>query len=102
MFGAPLSQAADLMASKTLTISKLMVHMPPGVLDPTPHIYDSTMYALSGLMAVAFVSHSMVRPMNHALSATVTDVKNIPDAPVPTPAVAATREEKVGDRQLNK
>ena len=94
MFGAPISQAADLMASKTLTISKLMAHMPPGVLDPTPHIYDSTMYALSGLMAVAFVSHSLVRPMNHALNANVVEVKDA--------SKQQLREEKAGDRQVNK
>lgn len=92
VFGAPMSQAADLMASKTLTISKLMAHMPAGVMDPTPHIYDSTMYALSGLMAVAFVSHSMVRPMNHALQATVVETKDT------KPRI----EEKAGDRQVNK
>ncbi len=65
-FGAPIEQASELIAAKTLNISKLMVLMPPGTIDPTPHIYDSTMYALSGLMAVAFLSHAMVRPLNHA------------------------------------
>ena len=55
------------MAAKTLSISKLMVLMPPGTVDPTPHIYDTTMYTLSGLMVVAFLSHAMVRPLDHAL-----------------------------------
>ena len=37
---------------------------PPGTPDPTPHLYDTTMYTLTGLMATAFVCHSLVRPMN--------------------------------------
>lgn len=53
----------DLLASKTLTISKLLALAPPGTLDPAPHLYDTTMYGLSGLMALAFVAQSLVRPV---------------------------------------
>lgn len=58
-----MESALDLLATKTLTISKLMVLAPPGTLDPSPHLYDTTMYTLSGMMAVAFVAHSLVRPV---------------------------------------
>ncbi len=62
-FGAPIESAMDLLASKALSISKLLVLAPPGTLDPTPHLYDSTMYALSGMMVMAFVAQGMVRPL---------------------------------------
>lgn len=58
-----MSQASQLLATKTLTISKLMVLAPPGTLDPTPHLYDTTMYTLAGLMATAVVAHALVKPM---------------------------------------
>lgn len=62
-FGTPIEKAADLIATKTLTINKLLVLAPPGTLDPTPHLYDTTMYTMGALMAVAAVTHSLVRPL---------------------------------------
>lgn len=58
-----MSQASQLLATKQLTISKLMVLAPPGIMDPTPHLYDTTMYTLGGLMATAVVAHALVKPM---------------------------------------
>ncbi len=84
-----------------------MVLMPPGTMDPTPHIYDSTMYALSGLMAVAFLSHAMVGPLNHATLASakatkVIDVKESVDAAVSNIAAFGSEKETiVGSRQVN-
>jgi hypothetical protein len=51
------------LAAKTLTISKVLALAPPGTIDPTPHIYDTTMYTLSGLMATAVVAHYLVKPI---------------------------------------
>jgi hypothetical protein len=45
-----------------LSISKLLVLAPPGTIDPTPHIYDSTMLTIAGLMAIASVAHALVKP----------------------------------------
>jgi MFS family permease len=64
IFGAPVSAAQDLIASKALTIGKLLEACPAGTPDPTPFIYDSTMYSMTGLMAAAAVAHMMVRPVN--------------------------------------
>ena len=50
-------------SAKTLTLNKLMLLAPPGTMDPAPHLYDTTMYSLGGLMAVAAASHYMVKPM---------------------------------------
>jgi hypothetical protein len=50
-------------AAKTVNISKLIALAPPGTLDPTPHLYDTTMYSLGGLMTCAVVAHGLVRPV---------------------------------------
>lgn len=87
-FGAPMEKAADLVASKTLNISKLLTLCPPGTLDPTPYLYNTTMYTLSGAMVVACVAHSFVRPTVVPAPTTVIDVK--------------AKEEVVGDREVKK
>ena len=46
-----------------------------GTLDPTPYIYDTTMYALGGLMSVAVLSAYLVRPLK-VTQATVVEIKN--------------------------
>lgn len=63
-FGAPMDQVSDLLAAKIVSINKLMALCPPGVVDPTPHLYDSTMYTLGGLMTLSAIAHYMVRPMS--------------------------------------
>lgn len=62
-----MERASELLAAKSLNIGKVLALCPPGTPDPTPHLYDSTMYTLTGLMATAFVCHSLVRPMNSAV-----------------------------------
>lgn len=94
----------DLLAAKSLSIGKLMVLAPPGTIDPTPHLYDTTMYALSGLMAVAFVAQGLVRPLppvpTGAATGTIIDVP-APEAPV-SAKVQELSDAQVGDRQVNK
>lgn len=36
---------------------------PPGTIDPTPYLYDSTMYTLAGMMVVSAVAHALVKPI---------------------------------------
>ena len=59
-----MSQAQSLMEAKTLTISKLMTIMPPGTVDPSPFIYNNTMYTMAGLVGVGAALHFMVRPVD--------------------------------------
>jgi MFS family permease len=66
-FGVPINQAEQLISAKQVTIAKLMDIAPSGVTDPTPYIYDSTMYAMSGLMVLATISHALVRPVKKEL-----------------------------------
>lgn len=63
-FGTSVSQAAELIETKVLTINRLLAMCPPEVLDPTPHVYDTSMYALSGVMSVATVAHLLVKPLS--------------------------------------
>lgn len=37
---------------------------PPGTVDPTPFLYDSTCYVAAGLMSVAFLSNLAIRPLD--------------------------------------
>jgi len=62
-FGAPLSHSDQLIQAKTLTINKIMEIL-PGVSDPSPFIYDSTMYTMASFMAMAAVGNALVRPVN--------------------------------------
>lgn len=77
-FGAPISQAHDLLASKTLSISKLMTIMPPGTVDPGPYIYDSTMQSLGFLTCAGVVCHGLVQ-MN-PVKRTPIEIKNVRSA----------------------
>merc|ERR1719427_981931 len=63
-FGADLSSAPTLIEAKTLTISKLMTIIPEGTVDPTPFLYNNTMYTMAGLVSVGAMLHFMVKPVN--------------------------------------
>ena len=38
VFGSSVDKAGDLIASKVLTINKVLALAPPGTIDPTPHL----------------------------------------------------------------
>jgi MFS family permease len=63
-FGVPIEKAGELIAAKALTINKLLVLAPSGTFDPTPHLYDTTMFTLGSLMALGAVSHYLVKPLH--------------------------------------
>ena len=70
----------DLILTKTLTINKALALAPPGTVDPTPHLYDTTMYTLGGLMIVSVLSHYMIKPMPTVpvvTEAVVTEIKDV-------------------------
>ena len=64
VFGTDLTQAQTLIEAKTLTISKLMTIMPQGTMDPSPFIYNNTMYAMASLVSVGAALHFMVKPVD--------------------------------------
>jgi len=63
-FGVDVSNASSLIEAKTLTISKLMTIMPQGTIDPSPFLYNNTMYTMAGLVTAASALHFMVRPVD--------------------------------------
>merc|ERR1719204_2761902 len=63
-FGTDVNSAQSLIEAKTLTINKLMTIMPPGTVDPSPFLYNNTMYTMSALVGVAAALHFMVRPVD--------------------------------------
>ena len=63
-FGAEVGSAQGLIEAKTLTISKLMTIMPPGTVDPSPFLYNNTMYTMSALVGVAACLHFLVKPVD--------------------------------------
>jgi MFS family permease len=62
-FGAGVDQLPALIEAKTVTIAKLMSIAPAGTPDPTVTLYNSTMYLMVALLAVAFVANWLVRPV---------------------------------------
>ncbi len=62
-FGAPLSQLDQLVAAKTVSIAKLMEIAPAGTIDPTPSLYNTTMYCMAALLMVAFFANLAMRPV---------------------------------------
>ncbi|MEO3478002.1 OFA family MFS transporter [Phaeobacter sp. CAU 1743] len=62
-FGAPVSQLDALVSAKTVTIAKLMEIAPQGIVDPTPSLYNTTMYCMAALLIVAFFANLLIRPV---------------------------------------
>lgn len=63
-FGAGVDQLSELVAGKTVTISKLMAIAPAGTVDPTPNLYNTTMFLMAGLLAIALVSNALMSPVD--------------------------------------
>ena len=63
-FNAPVSELSGLIESKPVTIGKLMEIAPSGTIDPTPSIYNTTMYAMAALLVIAFFSNWLVKPVD--------------------------------------
>ena len=76
-FGAELSSAESLIEAKTLTISKLMTIMPQGTVDPSPFLYNNTMYTMAGLVSVASILHFLVTPVNKKYFEDVSENRNV-------------------------
>ncbi|MCC6579594.1 MAG: OFA family MFS transporter [Phycisphaeraceae bacterium] len=63
-FGAPIDQLDTLVARKTVTIAKLMELVPAGTPDPSSNLYNSTMYLMAGLLALALVANILIGPVH--------------------------------------
>jgi hypothetical protein len=47
-----------------VTIAKLMEIAPPGTINPTPSLYNLTMYLMAALLAIALVANALMRPVD--------------------------------------
>jgi MFS family permease len=63
-FGAPVEQLALLVEQRTVTIARLMEIAPAGTVDPTAGLYNSTMYLMAVLLAVALACNALMRPVH--------------------------------------
>ena len=64
IYGDTIENLSLLVQQKTVTISNLMPHMPEGTINPSTTLYNSTMFAMAALLAVAFVSNLLIGPVN--------------------------------------
>ena len=62
-FGAPVAQLRELVDANTVTIAALMDIVPAGTVDPSSTLYNTTMFAMAGLLVIAFFANLMVRPV---------------------------------------
>jgi hypothetical protein len=65
-FGASKDSFRELLDAKVLNINSLMEIAPPGTVDPTPFLYNSTMYTAAGLLGVAAAANLLIRPMQES------------------------------------
>jgi len=63
-FGAGREQLPLLVAQKTVTLGKLLPLAPPGTVDPSSTLYNSTMYLMASLLVIAFFANLRVRPVD--------------------------------------
>jgi MFS family permease len=63
-FGAPTEQLDQLIAAKTVTVARLMEIAPEGTIDPTPSLYNTTMYCMAALLIIAFFSNLFMKPVD--------------------------------------
>jgi hypothetical protein len=63
-FGAPIDQLNSLVATKTVTLSKLMEIAPSGTTNPSATLYNSTMFVMAALLAAALAANALIRPVN--------------------------------------
>ena len=63
-FGADKSALDSLIATKSVTIQKLLDIAKAGTIDPSPTLYNSTMIAMAALLAIAFISNWLIKPVH--------------------------------------
>ena len=93
-FGAGIDQLPALVEAKTVTIAALMEIAPPGTADPTPHLYDTTMYLMAALLAIALVVNALMRPV-HDRHHMVDEDQGDEPASSSTPSTRAARRSNV-------
>ena len=63
-FGAGIDKLDLLIEKKTVTLAKLLEISPPGTVDPTPSLYNTTMYLMAFLLLLALISNAFMKPVH--------------------------------------
>jgi hypothetical protein len=63
-FGAPVAKLESLIEAKAITIPRLMELVPMGTTDPTPVLYNTTMYGVGGMLSVALLANYLIGPID--------------------------------------
>jgi len=63
-FGATVGELDTLVDAKTVTISRLMEIAPSGTIDPSSTVYNSTMFAMAGLLVIALLANLLIRTVD--------------------------------------
>ena len=63
-FGDTVDNVDKLIDTNTVTISRLLEIVPPGTPDPTPMLYDSTMYGVAGMLSIALMANAAMKPVD--------------------------------------
>ena len=63
-FGASTSELETLVNQNTVTIARLMEIAPPGTIDPSASLYNTTMFLMAALLAIALVANLLVKPVS--------------------------------------
>jgi len=64
IYGSSIDNLSLLVQQKTVTISNLMPHMPEGTINPSTTLYNTTMFAMAGLLAIAFICNLLISPVD--------------------------------------
>ena len=64
IYGSSIENLTLLVQQKTVTISNLMPHMPEGTINPSTTLYNTTMFAMAGLLAIAFICNLLISPVD--------------------------------------
>merc|ERR1711972_1251922 len=75
-FGKGLADLDVLVKSKTVKINSLLEILPENTIDPTPSLYNSTMYFMAGLLFVAFLLNIFMKPVDEKFHIKVKDDEN--------------------------
>ena len=63
-FGAGVDQLQTLVDQNTVTIANLMEIAPVETINPTSSLYNTTMYLMAALLAIALLSNAFMRPVD--------------------------------------
>ena len=63
-FGDSLDNINQLITTNTVTLPKLMNIMPEGTPDPTSTVYNSTMFLMAFLLAIALIANYLIKPVH--------------------------------------